>query len=341
MADFDWSTGRDIWANSKPMDNARVLIEQAAKVKAINPSTHVWVYRNLVKALSWYKDVGEKLSDPAYSGWFLQFDSKKSKYASPPCTEGVCSRHYHSQDQTPQHLTGRKECKEACDCGGVPCGEYIWDHRNASLRDWLVQQHVMGAELGMGNPNVTGFYFDDYWIKSGEGWASGPSGLPVRGAKDVNLSDCKTGPSEIQVDCLQVRLGCCHRSTWPNPTLTLMLTTVTGHGALRSRRARPESRLEANDGSCDAGYCQGWGLGVANDVVRQCDRAWSEGSRVCGYSEEVMSRRQHTTDQDVLFWTQPQRPPRSGFCDRPSGRRGALPAYSRPIRLPWHVLGGV
>ena len=139
----------------------------------------------------------------------------------------------------------------------------IWDHRNASLREWLVNSHVMGP-LGMGNPNVSGFYFDDvrfmnpmimprllfcfrllfvvvvviinivvviffvtllqllsvllmwmiivshqstctsmssqYWINSGEGWSNGPSGLPVRTAKDVNLSDCKTGPSEIQID---------------------------------------------------------------------------------------------------------------------------------------------
>ena len=24
-----------------------------------------------------------------------------------------------------------------CDCGAVPCGTYLWDHRNASLRAWL------------------------------------------------------------------------------------------------------------------------------------------------------------------------------------------------------------
>jgi hypothetical protein len=97
------------------MNNDEVLIEQVAKVKAVNPTTKVWVYRNLVKALSWFKDVGEKLSDPAYSGWFLHFDSNKSHYSSPPCTEGVCSTIYHSQDQTPQHLTGRKECHEKCE----------------------------------------------------------------------------------------------------------------------------------------------------------------------------------------------------------------------------------
>ena len=129
LADFDWSNARAMWANSAPMDDGARLITQAAMVKAVNPNTHVWIYRNLVKALSWYRDVGEKLADPAYSGWFLRFRDgvSGSNYSSNPCTESVCSPLYHSQDQTPEHLTGRKECVQACDCGGngqqVPCGE--------------------------------------------------------------------------------------------------------------------------------------------------------------------------------------------------------------------------
>lgn len=56
----------------------------------------------------------------------------------------------------------QNECVHKCDCGGVPCGEYLWDHRNASMREWLINEHVMGA-TGLGNDNVTGFYFDDFW----------------------------------------------------------------------------------------------------------------------------------------------------------------------------------
>lgn len=234
IADFDWSNARAMWANAAPMDDGARLITQAAMVKAVNPNTHVWIYRNLVKALSWYKAVGDKLADPAYSGWFLHFRdgvANGSNYSSNPCTilgdpsasagktsivqepntnclpgsgcailhnkstlcpnygatesaalcseaceadenciaftwhapqspnpptwqkqcffvkrgvalncypEGVhdsgvkgygsvCSPLYHSQDQTPEHLTGRKECVKDCDCGGsgrqIPCGE--------------------------------------------------------------------------------------------------------------------------------------------------------------------------------------------------------------------------
>ena len=33
-----------------------------------------------------------------------------------------------------------------CDCGpGLPCGEYLWDHRNQSLRTWLLDEFVGGA----------------------------------------------------------------------------------------------------------------------------------------------------------------------------------------------------
>lgn len=314
IADFDWSNARQMWANQAPMDDGARLITQAAMVKAVNPNTHVWIYRNLVKALSWYSAVGEKLADPAYAGWFLRFRDGvrgSSNYSSNPCTVqgdppasgggqptmiqepntnclpgsgcailgnastmcpnvgttetaaicsraceadpgcgaftwhaphapnpltwqkqcflikrtlpmmkcypeplhdsgvkgygSICSPLYHSQDQTPEHMTGRKECIKDCDCNGVPCGEYIWDHRNASLREWLVNEHVMGASSGgtdgMANPNVTGFYFDDYWSESGEGWSHGPSGLPP--PTRPNLNDCKTGPSEIQSDCLK------------------------------------------------------------------------------------------------------------------------------------------
>eukprot|EP01043_Picozoa_sp_COSAG02_P088920 COSAG02_NODE_25961_length_644_cov_1.223853_1_plen_214_part_11 len=94
IVDFDWSNARQLWANAAPMDDGARLITQAAMVKAVNPNSHVWIYRNLVKALSWYKGVGEKLADPAYSGWFLHFRDgvASSNYSSNPCTiQGVPS----------------------------------------------------------------------------------------------------------------------------------------------------------------------------------------------------------------------------------------------------------
>ena len=76
----------------------------------------------------------------------------------------ICSDYYHDQEQTPQHPTGDGSCKDACDCGaGLPCGEYLFDHRNGTmLQQWLVQEYILSSDA-VGNPNITGVFIDDYW----------------------------------------------------------------------------------------------------------------------------------------------------------------------------------
>lgn len=55
-------------------------------------------------------------------------------------------------------------CSKPCDCGGVPCGEYLFDHRNGSmLQKWLVEEYIGGIHA-LGDPNVDGFCIDDEWI---------------------------------------------------------------------------------------------------------------------------------------------------------------------------------
>ena len=130
------------------------------------------MYRNIVKALPWFTSVREKLTDPAYSGWFLKFDpavkAKGGKYHVPDCAaenSSKCSVYYHDQGQTPEVHGGDGTCTDGtCECGeGVPCGEYLFDHRNgSSLRDWIVEQHI-GGPKGLGSPDVDGLFMDDYW----------------------------------------------------------------------------------------------------------------------------------------------------------------------------------
>jgi hypothetical protein len=67
---------------------------------------------------------------------------------------------YHDQDQTPEYPHGDGSCDAPCDCGGVPCGEYLWDHRNDTLADYLINDFLLGP-TGLGNPNISGFYLDD------------------------------------------------------------------------------------------------------------------------------------------------------------------------------------
>ena len=65
-------------------------------------------------------------------------------------------------------------CEGDCDCGeGLPCGEYLWDHRNGTmLRDFLINEFVLNPKTGLGNKAVSGFYFDD-------GWSDKPSPVPA------------------------------------------------------------------------------------------------------------------------------------------------------------------
>jgi hypothetical protein len=59
-----------------------------------------------------------------------------------------------------------------------------------------------GGLDGMANENVTGFYFDDYWAESGEGWASEPMNATTPALAKFNASDCNTVPSEYEGHCL-------------------------------------------------------------------------------------------------------------------------------------------
>ena len=111
-----------------------------------------------------------------------------------------CSHFYHDQEQTPQYPRGSLldgSCPEKpCDCGGggsisgisghnslhvaataatdttaasngtaggLPCGEYVFDHRNASLREWLVGEYISGP-TALGSANIDGLFLDDAWL---------------------------------------------------------------------------------------------------------------------------------------------------------------------------------
>lgn len=50
----DWSNEKDIWVNDSPMTCMERLISQAQAIKAINPETKIWVYRESVAAQPWY-----------------------------------------------------------------------------------------------------------------------------------------------------------------------------------------------------------------------------------------------------------------------------------------------
>ena len=197
VVDVDWSNNKYAWANQHPMNSSGLMLEQAISIhKTSQVGTKVWAYRNLVKALPWITAVRKKLEDPAYSGWFLSFDAEKlasNGTSMKPCDlnrpnpKPLCSTLYHDQQETPEFVPGGNDtntdlCKGVCDCGSViPCGEYVFDHRNASLRKWLLEEYIGGPE-GIGAEAISGIFIDDRWT------IRGPSEIDGHCVSDVGLS---------------------------------------------------------------------------------------------------------------------------------------------------------
>ena len=45
LVDYDWSNAKKTWVDQSPMDCDGMLVQQAARNKAKNPSAKVFVYR--------------------------------------------------------------------------------------------------------------------------------------------------------------------------------------------------------------------------------------------------------------------------------------------------------
>ena len=135
--------------------------------------------QNIVTALPWFKDVADKLNDPRYSGWFMSFRPGVS-------INGTSLYH----DWKPNAVYGRSP---TADCGGIPCAEYLWDHRNASAREYIVNT-IIGGPDAMGSDSIDGIFLDDFWTNF-------PFALPW------SHDDCATsstgGPSETLGGCIE------------------------------------------------------------------------------------------------------------------------------------------
>ena len=172
MVDIDWNSDKRDWSRPHPMDAEENMLKNAQAIQAVDPSTITWVYRNGIKALPWMTTVREKLEDKAHWGWFMP---KKGCMPSPghyTCGANATDNLYHDFEQTPHG-----------DCGkGIECGEYVFNHRNASLRPWLIQTMFLGKATGGGNLAVSGFYVNDGWS------AKGPSEMDKDAVAKMGMS---------------------------------------------------------------------------------------------------------------------------------------------------------
>ena len=91
-------------------------------------------------------------------------------------------------------------CKgKSCDCGKSPCGEYLFDFRNASLVAWWLAQH-MGGPTALGHPAVDGLILDDYWS------ASGPSEIDAHALADMGMGAGEAAAVYAAFEAAQAKL---------------------------------------------------------------------------------------------------------------------------------------
>jgi hypothetical protein len=78
-------------------------------------------------------------------------------------------------------------CKEECDCGDLPCGNYIYNHANTSLAEWFVS--VGGPIINnrtLMQPGVVAYYIDDSFWHKGFKQGGGTGGVTETSGKFAN-----------------------------------------------------------------------------------------------------------------------------------------------------------
>ena len=104
------------------------MLENILAIRELNPNMWGWCYRNGIKALAWHTTVRVLLEDKAQWGLFMPLKGCMPSPGEYVCGPNATQNLYHDFEQTPKG-----------DCGeGVECGEYVFNHRNASLLPFLL-----------------------------------------------------------------------------------------------------------------------------------------------------------------------------------------------------------
>jgi len=208
---FDWSEGKELWDKESPMTCEETLVAQAAALKRSNPAARVLAYRNIVKALPWQATPRAALARADAASWFLGFAPGVATH-SPRCDTNFapprCSNLFHDQVQTPQFPNNSKydgTCSQPCDCGPVACGEFLWDHTEPAVRDFIVNEYMLGAG-GLASGVLDGFSLDDAWSNHTNAGSNACDGSPIGGPSEVD-SFCMTDMNLTQGDVDAVTAG--------------------------------------------------------------------------------------------------------------------------------------
>jgi len=117
------------WANhfGLPTHREETLAQQAAFIKAINPKTRVFVYRQSELALNIFDNGAKAMYDPTKADWFILFPNG-SIY------------------------------NDSTIVGNYRMDQFCWDHRNPAAQDYFVNYYVASA---FNQSSVDGIFYDD------------------------------------------------------------------------------------------------------------------------------------------------------------------------------------
>jgi hypothetical protein len=125
--------------------------EQARRVKAINPLTRVFHYRNTMQALSPFRDQCLKMHDASYGGFFLR---QADRATGPPINRVADPR---SLEPCQPSILPRG-CRLPWGCRAIQMDQYVTDFTNASAAAWFVDT-VIGHAAN--SSTADGVWFDD------------------------------------------------------------------------------------------------------------------------------------------------------------------------------------
>jgi hypothetical protein len=144
LVSLDWSIASGVWrpggAAGTPCaatTGAAALVEQCRRIKAVDPSTKCFAYRNAELALEWLEPQRAAMLDPAKRDYFLL-----------------------NQPGNPMNATPGTPYNEYAGGSAVNCRQYFWNYSNPAAAAYALAASELGP-LGAGSPFVDGTYLDD------------------------------------------------------------------------------------------------------------------------------------------------------------------------------------
>ena len=140
LISLDWSVANAVWRGNGDVSNmtgAATLVEQCRRIKAVDPTTKCFVYRNTELALEWLEPQRAVMRDPAFVDFFLQY-----------------------QPSSPANGTPGTPYNEDAGGPGAGCRQFFWNFSNADAFEYVLGVSEQGA-LGTGSEFVDGTFLDD------------------------------------------------------------------------------------------------------------------------------------------------------------------------------------